>query len=581
VTIRIARTRSDIARLEKMKKAAASVEKVDGDLMKEEEEMKLKELITKISGAIISGEWSEYRLTLVEMDQHIMKLSREELQEESAYKEGEEDSVLTRVVAFGLPFATIARLCDALGIDTKGKGSSTAIIVAAYNGNYDEVDYLAMMKADLSIINIDGHDVYSIVKTSKSSSQEDKEQVYRVLKKHGVTGGIIKQGYRSPLSTNSESVPIPLPKRLAQEKNLTRFFIRVMTLDADELAKEAKELRDDGLGNALMYAAINDGMEVAIERLCVVWSSSVNTKNNSALTAIMGAAWNGMAANVDTLATMGTDLSLKSKNGDNVFHYAEESGLPPEKIAAVFKALSEHGVKSANIPIGFQSPLYFRSIYYEKNVRTQRWMNRSILMMCVSRVYAWSLSNQIEDVKYRTLPDDLPQLGCFICKCWFDVAGGGNKDDKPDNGVGRLIMQFYGGFNEGKAESPIKLIGMPAFGKNDHSLPSCSYCHKEYCEASGGGVELCCENVYYCRDGNCKKFHLPSHQAICVCDEVLQRRKESVKANEKAEEAAASLLAELGLEEEKESKKKNKKIVGSGQDSKKKTTKKGGNKKKK
>jgi hypothetical protein len=73
---------------------------------------------------------------------------------------------------------------------------------------------------------------------------------------------------------------------------------------------------------------------------------------------------NGNAANVHTLATMGTDLSIMDENSGNVFHYAERSVEPPDKKAAVLKALSEHGMKSANIPPGFQSPLYFRSIYY-------------------------------------------------------------------------------------------------------------------------------------------------------------------------------------------------------------------------
>jgi hypothetical protein len=212
-------------------------------------------------------------------------------------------------------------------------------------------------------------------------------------------------------------------------------------------------------------------------------------------------------------------------------------------------------------------------------------------MMYLSRLSKWSLLNQIEDERYRTLPDDLPQLGRFICKCWFDVAGGVNKvdDDQPDNGVGRLIMSFASGFDDSSG----KMIGMPAFGKEHHSLPGCSCCGKVYSEAGGGGVELCCDSVYYCHDGNCKKLHLPLHQALSVCDEVLERRKrealaaearmkESTKANDNAEAAAASLLAELGLEEEKESKKKKKKtVVGSGQGSKKKTTKKRGNKKKK
>jgi hypothetical protein len=152
-------------------------------------------------------------------------------------------------------------------------------------------------------------------------------------------------------------------------------------------------------------------------------------------------------------------------------------------------------------------------------------------------------------------------------------------------------MEFYGGFDEGKANSPIVLIGMPAYGKNDPSLPRCSFCDTEYSEAKGGGIKLCCGNVHYCRDDECKKRAWKTHQADCVCDEIIAKRKESTKANDDAEAAAASLLAELGLEEEAELKKKKKKknnnsvAVGGGEegqeDSKKKTAKKGKNKKKK
>jgi hypothetical protein len=59
---------------------------------------------------------------------------------------------------------------------------------------------------------------------------------------------------------------------------------------------------------------------------------------------------------------MGTDLSIKDSHGDNVFFFAKTASEFPDKSADVFKVLAEHGVKSANIPPGFQSPLYFSSI---------------------------------------------------------------------------------------------------------------------------------------------------------------------------------------------------------------------------
>jgi hypothetical protein len=67
-----------------------------------------------------------------------------------------------------------------------------------------------------------------------------------VLKDHGIIGANIKKGYRSPFSsTDIESVPVPPSRRLAQENDQVLFFIRAMTLEAYELAEEAKELRDD------------------------------------------------------------------------------------------------------------------------------------------------------------------------------------------------------------------------------------------------------------------------------------------------------------------------------------------------
>jgi hypothetical protein len=218
--------------------------------------------------------------------------------------------------------------------------------------------------------------------------------------------------------------------------------------------------------------------------------------------------------------------------------------------AEVLAALAEHGLTSPNIPPGFQSPLYFKSIYYQRNVKEQRWINLKEFLMCANYLYNWSVENQIESEYYRSLPSDLTGAGYFVAHCCFHVDGG-----YFANRICRLITQFYGGFNEGKVKHPIVLTGMPKFGKNDHTLPRCSHCDKEYSDASGG-TKLCCGRVYYCRDGDCRRRDLRNHETSCVCDEVLKRRevaaaleearKKAYKtAEDNAAAAAASLLAEL------------------------------------
>jgi hypothetical protein len=72
----------------------------------------------------------------------------------------------------------------------------------------------------------------------------------------------------------------------------------------------------------------------------------------------------------------------------------------------------------------------------------------------------------IESERYRTLPDDLSPLGCFIAHCWFDVAGSDKRKcdtDNADNGIARLIMRFALDSHESK--SSFALIGMPECGK--------------------------------------------------------------------------------------------------------------------
>jgi hypothetical protein len=303
-----------------------------------------------------------------------------------------------------------------------------------------------------------------------------------------------------------------------------------MTLSVVELEEEAKEQRDDKAGaHVLMHAAQWEGMEAVMERIQSVWPGSLNATGKGGLNAIMDSAFGGSADNIRALAIMGADLSLNSglKSG-NVFNLAKVSNMK----ASILSALAEHGVTSSNILPGFQSPLYFRSIYYASHVRTQRWLNRSVLMLCVDKVYKWSLLNQIEDEKYRTLPDDLSTLGRFIAHCWFDVAGGDNKidEDKPDNGIARLILSFAAGIN---VERDGPLIGMPEFGKNNPTLPKCSSCKSCYADALAGMIH-CCGAVYYCRGTLCQKNAWKKHEPKCERPEVVQMRTAKAAAAAKA-----------------------------------------------
>jgi hypothetical protein len=483
---------------------------MEGGSRGSEKEKNLKGLMNEIMDKNI--ERSDRHAAGLKLHNRIMKLPMKELTEEVKWR-GKEDSVLH--VAAGsmrLPFAAIDRLVDAVGIDYKDKHGSPAIMHTALHAYCEGFEYLARnKKADLSIRAVGGINVYSIVGPSPGISQQDKEKMHRVLRDNGVTSANIIEGFRSPLSSIEDS--LLLRKRLAQEADDVSFYIRAMTLSLVELAEEAKERRDDGDRQfVLMRITQCARWEAVVERIQRAWPGSVNAQSYSnekdAVSPIIVAAVCGHVEHVRILATMGADLSFAISNSRNVFDATEQS--PPEKKAAILKALSEHGVTSSNIPPRFQSPLYFRSTYYASNVRTQRWMNRKEVMLCVDSVYKWSLSNQIEDEKYRTLPADLSGVGRFIAHCWFDVAGDDNKLDssKPDNGIARLIMSFAFGFDDSK--SSFALIGMPEYGKVAETRTRCSSCDQH----SKQELLQCCTSTRYCSVA-CQKANFKKHKKVC------------------------------------------------------------------
>jgi hypothetical protein len=191
----------------------------------------------------------------------------------------------------------------------------------------------------------------------------------------------------------------------------------------------------------------------------------------------------------------------------------------PEEKVAVRAVLKKHGVINDIIPSGFQSRYYFndgKGELYLKNVKYQRWINRKELILCLDYLYNWSVANQVEAEVCRTLPPALTNVGTFICRCWFDCAGGGNNNnaaaDTLGNGVGRLIMQFYGGFDASK--SHFALRGKPAYGKCPDNAARCSGCLEK---KESKALHACssCGVVRYCGKG-CQKTDWKRHKKSCA-----------------------------------------------------------------
>jgi hypothetical protein len=190
----------------------------------------------------------------------------------------------------------------------------------------------------------------------------------------------------------------------------------------------------------------------------------------------------------------------------------------PEKRVAVLAVLKKHGVISNNVPPNFQSKYYFadgEGKFYIRNVKYQRWLNRRALLLCLHRTYQWSLDNQVDDDARRTLPPALSDVGNFICQCWFDIAGGGKDgsiaSDTLGNGIGRLIMQFFGGFDASK--SPFALLGRPECGKVPDNAHRCSNCLEKK-ESKTLLNCASCGRVRYCGKV-CQKADWKRHKCNC------------------------------------------------------------------
>jgi hypothetical protein len=150
-------------------------------------------------------------------------------------------------------------------------------------------------------------------------------------------------------------------------------------------------------------------------------------------------------------------------------------------------------------------------------LQTQKWLARRELFLPFLIIYDWFEANQVASEFHRTLPPDFTSLGRFIAHCCINVDASG-----ADNGIARLIISYFGGFND----SSVRMNGMPVHGKDDDSLPGCSYCAKDHSEANGGGVKLCCGNLYYCcrGDDECRKNGLKRHASVYVSADAMERR---------------------------------------------------------
>jgi hypothetical protein len=434
----------------------------DAEMLDEEDVDNLKALIMTIADGATQDKKNE---TCLNIYKRIMALSMEELEKEAAIEEQEEEeqeeeeqgfewqhtllkSVLHFAAAHTFPLDAIVRLVEAVGIDAQTVDGYTPVMSSIYIGNGIMLNELALMKADLSITNYDDENIFDVINEDDAMTNEWKEKFLEILAEHGATSDTIAEGFQSTLY---QSAVIKNPTRLFLETSAVRFYMRAMTLSMEELAVEARESRNGNVPLKLASAWV--GMGAAIERLHEAWPASIDAQGNTGFTAIMDSTFDGNVDNVHLLGTMGADLSLKNAYEKNVFdQIGLNPELPDEKIAALEEVLAEHGITSTNIPRGFQSPLYFESKYYAANLREQCWIERRVFMMCLDRVFKWSVANQIESERLMTLPADLSSDGLLIAKCCMHVDA-----SSVSNGIARLIMEFAFGFNK-------RLIGMPREG---------------------------------------------------------------------------------------------------------------------
>jgi ankyrin repeat protein len=268
----------------------------------------------------------------------------------------------------------------------------------------------------------------------------------------------------------------------------------------------------DNEGNtAVVAASVNDN-ESIVRLLVACERVDINVSSARGVTAIVNAAWCGNSTIVDFLAEAGAILSVDSRLRQFSLHgmvaFSTSPASPLQKIK-VYDALKKHGIISSNVPLGFQSKYYFqdgRGEFYMRNVKYQRWINRKDLFLCLHHTYNWSVENQVEEEVHRTLPPDLSKVGHFVASCFFDVAGG-----NYGNGIVRLIVQYYGGFDASKSQFALR--GTPKYGKLPDNAHRCSNCLEK---KESKALRACssCGVVRYCGK-ECQKIDWKRHKASC------------------------------------------------------------------
>jgi hypothetical protein len=174
--------------------------------------------------------WTDRRAAWLKLYKRIMELSMEDLTREATVRENNKCSVLHLSAGLlKLPLNAVDRLCEAVGVDAKDRHGYTVIMRASSSGEHAVVEYFARNKrADLSIVDSNGLNDFNLVGNRPNTLQESKDKTFSVLKDNGITSADIIKGFRSPLGCINDS--FLRPKRLAQEKDCARFYIRAMTL---------------------------------------------------------------------------------------------------------------------------------------------------------------------------------------------------------------------------------------------------------------------------------------------------------------------------------------------------------------
>jgi ankyrin repeat protein len=359
--------------------------------------------------------------------------------------------------SFDFPHAALSRLVHCgVDINAKTKDGKTAIMITVECNRITIFDSLALLGADLSIMDAEG---LTILELSEGSSPE----LVSVLNSHGVMKGqAIPDGFISP----KKDMAAPMPQQSLMNLSYgEESCIRIISLEMNQLRVEARERNGQGVCPIMFAASSNFPLQV-LKRLQVAYPAGVNAQDKVGNTPLMIAVKHRNVEYVENLLEMGSCVALCDNNGFTAFDctivgffIANENEARRQAIIASFKrhevatsGATTNATDATATVVGAScatstSPLYYQSVYFTQRVADANWDRYGTILMCMEEI----------DVKYRKFGDAALNDLSNEAKCFFKAFACADGTDRLGNGIARLILSFAAGDENMRA----KLTGKP------------------------------------------------------------------------------------------------------------------------